>query len=368
MKKKGFTLVELLAVIAILAILVLIALPNIVNMFTEAKKRTFVTEAQTIYNETVKKYIDSSMKGEKITTISSKDSSKLDITGEDLDYCIILDDQGKVEKLVVGNNSYYLMLNDIDNVNSITKEKVQEGKLKDMKCGASAFKTKLSCVYENNKTPEKGDVYSPIGQYSYQYDTNGWKVILKDKSSTDPINTHLCATINDKPITSLRGLFSSSKAKNVDVSSFDTSKVTDMSYMFDSESITDIIGLEKLDTSNVVYMEYMFWGSNVDVLDVSSFDTSNVESMRGMFVFSKTSKIVMLGKFNTNKVKNTMHMFSSSNADILDLSNFDMSNISNTTSMFSTSKAIKGYARTQADADKLNATDNKPSSLTFIVK
>ena len=38
MKKRGFTLVELLAVIAILAILVLISLPNVVGMFNNAKK------------------------------------------------------------------------------------------------------------------------------------------------------------------------------------------------------------------------------------------------------------------------------------------------------------------------------------------
>ena len=37
--KKGFTLVELLAVIAILAILVIIALPNVMGMFNEAKKK-----------------------------------------------------------------------------------------------------------------------------------------------------------------------------------------------------------------------------------------------------------------------------------------------------------------------------------------
>ena len=37
MKKRGFTLVELLAVIAILAILVLISLPNVVGMFNNAK-------------------------------------------------------------------------------------------------------------------------------------------------------------------------------------------------------------------------------------------------------------------------------------------------------------------------------------------
>lgn len=33
MNKKGFTLVELLAVIAILAILVIVAMPNVLGMF-----------------------------------------------------------------------------------------------------------------------------------------------------------------------------------------------------------------------------------------------------------------------------------------------------------------------------------------------
>ena len=43
-KRMGFTLVELLAVIAILAILVIIALPNIIEMFNNAKKRSFYNE------------------------------------------------------------------------------------------------------------------------------------------------------------------------------------------------------------------------------------------------------------------------------------------------------------------------------------
>lgn len=48
-KKKGFTLIELLAVIAILAILVIIAVPTILQLFQEAKKNTFVTQAQSIF-------------------------------------------------------------------------------------------------------------------------------------------------------------------------------------------------------------------------------------------------------------------------------------------------------------------------------
>ena len=36
--------------------------------------------------------------------------------------------------------------------------------------------------------------------------------------------------------------------------------------------------------------------------------------------------------------------------------------------MFYGSKATTGYARTQEDADRFNASSNKPSGLTFVVK
>ena len=49
-KRMGFTLVELLAVIAILAILVIIALPNIIEMFNNAKKRILSNEFRIVYN------------------------------------------------------------------------------------------------------------------------------------------------------------------------------------------------------------------------------------------------------------------------------------------------------------------------------
>lgn len=54
MKKKGFTLVELLAVVAILAILVIIVLPNVLDMFKESKKESFATEAKSLYDAAIK--------------------------------------------------------------------------------------------------------------------------------------------------------------------------------------------------------------------------------------------------------------------------------------------------------------------------
>ena len=88
--KKGFTLVELLAVIAILAILVIIALPNVINMYTKAQKEAFLTETKKIYSEAEKKYISSSISVNSNTIINSEDDSKLYRTGENLQYCILL--------------------------------------------------------------------------------------------------------------------------------------------------------------------------------------------------------------------------------------------------------------------------------------
>ena len=47
--------------------------------------------------------------------------------------------------------------------------------------------------------------------------------------------------------------------------------------------VSKIIGIENLNTSNVIKMDHMFSGSNFTNLDLSSFDTSNVTDMEHMF-------------------------------------------------------------------------------------
>ncbi len=139
MNKKGFTLVELLAVIAILAILVIIALPNVLSMFNQAKKDTFLTETKNIYKEIAKKYISESMKGNKITEINSNDDSKLDMSTSGIDYCATLDKSGNVLEFVVANGTYYIQLDNVSNVNMITSDKVSEGALDELGCGVVRY-------------------------------------------------------------------------------------------------------------------------------------------------------------------------------------------------------------------------------------
>ena len=147
---------------------------------------------------------------------------------------------------------------------------------------------------------------------------------------------------NTSKVTNMGSMFASSKATVIDVSSFDTSKVTNMSGMFSSNAAIEIKGLENFDTSKVTEMSQMFFGSKATSLDLSSFDTSNVTSM--------------------------WQMFFGSEATSLDLSSFDTSKVTNMNEMFFRSYATTGYARTQKDADRFNASSNKPSGLTFVVK
>ena len=83
--KKGFTLVELLAVIAILAILVIIALPNIMGMFNNAKRQLFINELKIIYGAAQKEWMSDSFNSKSSRVYANDDSNscvrKLDISG-----------------------------------------------------------------------------------------------------------------------------------------------------------------------------------------------------------------------------------------------------------------------------------------------
>ncbi len=57
-KKKGFTLVELLAVIVILAVLVLLAVPSVLKMMDGAKANAFKIEAENIGKAAKAAYAD----------------------------------------------------------------------------------------------------------------------------------------------------------------------------------------------------------------------------------------------------------------------------------------------------------------------
>ena len=76
--KKGFTLVELLAVIAILAILVVLAIPNVISMVEKSRKSLAETSAKSLVSTAKNYYIKSEMNGKKV--------EEIDLTDPDFEY------------------------------------------------------------------------------------------------------------------------------------------------------------------------------------------------------------------------------------------------------------------------------------------
>ena len=124
--------------------------------------------------------------------------------------------------------------------------------------------------------------------------------------------------------------------RKLDVSSFDTSNVTNMIEMFsDCRSLTEL-NLTNFDTSNVTDMSYMFDGcESLTELNISNFDTSNVTDMSSMFGYCESLTKIDVSTFDTSKVTDMYSMFASCESLIeLDISNFNTFNVTDMSDMF----------------------------------
>ena len=136
--------------------------------------------------------------------------------------------------------------------------------------------------------------------------------------------------------------YSEQKIKNIlelDLSNFDTSQVTYMQSMFFGMSNLTTLNLSNFDTSKVTNMQYMFSEmSSLTSLNLSSFNTSNVTDMNNMFKHVSSLTSLNLSSFNTSNVTDMKAMFSGMHSlTTLDLSSFDTSNVTDMNAMFTTS-------------------------------
>ena len=109
--------------------------------------------------------------------------------------------------------------------------------------------------------------------------------------------------IDTSKITDMSWMFNSSKF-NGDISNWDVSNVEDMSDMFCKSKFNKDIS--KWDVSKVKSMSFMFQDSIFNG-DISKWDVSNVEYMNGMFRDSEVNGDI--SKWNVSKVISTSWMF-----------------------------------------------------------
>ena len=103
-KKKGFTLVELLAVIVILAVILIIAMPKISDVIKNSKEASLETTAKLIASQAEKKYTENQVL-DGSSTIKCSDVAK--INDADYESCnITFDDKGNAKVSIVGKGKF----------------------------------------------------------------------------------------------------------------------------------------------------------------------------------------------------------------------------------------------------------------------
>ena len=155
-------------------------------------------------------------------------------------------------------------------------------------------------------------------------------------------------------VTTMKNMFSNCKSLNsLDLSNFNTSLVTDMNQMFSGCSVLNSLDLSSFNTKNVKYLNNMFEECSLLIfLDLSSFNTSQVTSMNSMFYYCSLLSSLDLSNFNTSQVTDMYYLFSDCTSLLsLNISNFNTSRITNMGYMFNYCSLL-----TSLDLSKFNTS------------
>lgn len=152
---------------------------------------------------------------------------------------------------------------------------------------------------------------------------------------------------NTSNVLTMRAMFRSCLSiETIDISSFDTSNVTNMQDMFamwDSENekvienqLTDIIFGDNFNTNNLTTITQMFIGcNNLKEIDVSDWNTSKITNMYSAFAWCTSLKKLDLSKWDTSNVVGMDWMFMNChNLQDLNVSTWDTRKVTRMRQMF----------------------------------
>ena len=154
-----------------------------------------------------------------------------------------------------------------------------------------------------------------------------WSSFNQDISSWDTSN-----------VTNMRGLFWGLTEFNYDIGNWDVSKVTNMSHMFDrARSFNQDIG--SWDVSSVTTMYIMLYDARSFNQDIGSWDTSNVTNMYRMFynaqIFNQD-----IGSWDVSSVTQMGMMFQDAYVFNQDIGSWDVSSVTQMGSLFRNAAAF----------------------------
>ena len=257
-----------------------------INEFiSEMKKRSYLPGPGISYN-----YPDKSI------TIENKDNEvllKKNITNDSIKYNI----NNNFKKNVLKKNSFensnvYNLMNQTYNYKKENKITVH------MHLYAKHYKKEFSFLNKNNKI----DAY--INKDNTKIIINGIeKSFRKSLTAKEQKEQYYeIVLIFKTKLKNCQWMFMDcTEIESIDLSSFDSKEVLDMSYMFHNCTNLAKINLKYLNTEKVTNMSNMFFGCvSLRKLDVSSFNTHSLVNMHEMFENCKNlAEIVFSPSFNT---------------------------------------------------------------------
>ena len=195
-------------------------------------------------------------------------------------------------------------------------------------------------VYKRGTIPSSGEVYndktvSTVYDWAESSSSTPWK------GNKDVVSVAFADKIT--PNTCSEWFYNCNNLVEVSVENLDISKVTDTSKMFSyCYKLATILGLDKLDTSNIINMSGMFQSCNsLTSLNLSNWVISNVTNMSSMFTYCNSLTSLDLSDWNTSKVTSMDGMFTyCSSLTSLDLSNWNTSNVTNMSGMFQSCNSL----------------------------
>ena len=168
--------------------------------------------------------------------------------------------------------------------------------------------------------------------------------------------------LNTENVTSMRDMFNGcSSLTSLDLTNFNTAKVTDMKLLFANCSALESLDLSMFNTENVTSMPSMFNGAtNLKTLNVSNFNTEKVNNMGHMFANCPNLTSLDLSSFNTKGVEYVDNIFKNcSNLTTIYASEIFAfgSGLKNGADMFLGCDKLKGFIEynKNTDTDKNNS-------------
>ncbi|KRM07343.1 SLAP domain-containing protein [Lactobacillus kitasatonis] len=178
-------------------------------------------------------------------------------------------------------------------------------------------------------------------------------IIFRDKTTAQDATVAFSKT-NNKQVKAIgsdwsntwghkfNSLWSKGKFTKFDGSNLDVSNVSNMSYMFEENHISDLTPLKDWQTSNVTDMSHMFQSNQIsDLTPLKGWQTGHVTNMSSMFDENHISNLTPLKDWQTSGVTDMSGMFAENHiSDLTPLKDWQTSNVTDMSYMFDNNTSI----------------------------